>query len=206
MNAVRAADVAAETMSVRPDVRARWEQIAARRHLAAHLVGARSSAGLSADELAARSGLSEQQIASAESATGPVPPPADIAAYLAGCHAPEPAAGGSPSKGGVAALVALQAAGIEAIVAAQKLMLDLAQTTAMQQVETIKSMMAQGVDSDRQPMAYAAAVEKAMADVREAMELGIKAQSEVADLFVRRASAHEGAASHDVPRRPMKVG
>ena len=33
-----------------------------------------------------------------------------------------------------------------------------------------------------------AVVEKAMADVKETMDLGIKAQSEVVDLFVKRAT------------------
>jgi hypothetical protein len=52
--------------------------------------------------------------------------------------------------------------------------------------------MLRGYDSKKQPQAYVedvkAAVEKAMADVKETLDLGIKAQSEVVDLFVKRAT------------------
>ena len=55
-------------------------------------------------------------------------------------------------------------------------------------------VMFKGFDAKKQPAGYAdevkAAVEKAMADVKETVDLGIKAQSEVVDLFVKRATAN----------------
>ena len=79
-------------------------------------------------------------------------------------------------------------------------MFDLVQTVAKKQVEMIKEAMAKadvvfkGFDAKKQPTVYAdemkAAVEKAMADVKETVDLGIKAQSEVVDLFVKRATAN----------------
>ena len=54
--------------------------------------------------------------------------------------------------------------------------------------------MFKGFDAKKQPAVYAdelkAAVEKAMADVKETVDLGIKAQGEVVDLFVKRATAN----------------
>ena len=101
----------------------------------------------------------------------------------------------------VEAFVALQKANVETVVAAQKILFDLAQTVAKKQVEMVKEMMAKtealvkgGFDGKRQPVAYAdevkAAMEKAMADVKETVDLGIRAQSEVVDLFVKRATAN----------------
>ena len=79
-------------------------------------------------------------------------------------------------------------------------MFDLVQTVAKKQVEIVKESMAKtdamfkGFDAKKQPDVYAdemkAAVEKAMADVKETVDLGIKAQSEVVDLFVKRATAN----------------
>lgn len=98
----------------------------------------------------------------------------------------------------VDALVALQKANIDTLIAAQKIMFDLGQTVARKQVEMVREAMAKaetlmkGYDSRKQPQAYAdemkAVVEKAMADVKETVDLGIRAQSEVVDLFVRRAT------------------
>ena len=100
----------------------------------------------------------------------------------------------------VEALVTLQKANIETIVAAQKIMFDLVQTVAKKQVEMSRRrwprprLMFKGFDAKKQPAVYAdemkAAVEKAMADVKETVDLGIKAQSEVVDLFVKRATAN----------------
>ena len=77
----------------------------------------------------------------------------------------------------VEALVGLHKANVETFVAAQKILFDLAQTVAK-----------------KQPAVYAdelkVAVEKAMAEVKETVDLGIKAQSEVVDLFVKRATAN----------------
>ena len=79
-------------------------------------------------------------------------------------------------------------------------MFDLAQTVAKKQVEMSRKRwprptpMFKGFDAKKQPAVYAdemkAAVEKAMADVKETVDLGIKAQSEVVDLFVKRATAN----------------
>ena len=100
----------------------------------------------------------------------------------------------------VEALVTLHKANVETFVAAQKILFDLAQTVAKKQVEYVKEMMAKteamfkGFDAKKQPAVYAdelkAAVEKAMAEVKETVDLGIKAQSEVVDLFVKRATAN----------------
>ena len=74
------------------------------------------------------------------------------------------------------------------------------QTVAKKQAEYIKESFAKseamfkGFDAKKQPAAYAeelkAAMEKAMADVKETVDLGVKAQSEVVDLFVKRATAN----------------
>lgn len=98
------------------------------------------------------------------------------------------------------ALVTLQKANIETVVAAQKIVFDLVQTVAKKQVEMMKEAMGKadvafkGFDVKKEPTAYAdemkAAVEKAMADVKETVDLGIKAQSEVVELFVKRATAN----------------
>ena len=52
--------------------------------------------------------------------------------------------------------------------------------------------MFKGYETEKQPQAYVedvkAAVEKAMADVKETVDLGFKAQGEVVDLFVKRAT------------------
>lgn len=100
----------------------------------------------------------------------------------------------------VEALVSLQKANIETFVAAQKILFDLAQTVAKKQVEYVKESFAKseamfkGIDTKKQPTAYAdelkAAVERAVTDVKETVDLGIKAQSEVVDLFVKRATAN----------------
>lgn len=98
------------------------------------------------------------------------------------------------------AVVAFQKANIETLVAAQKILFDLAQTVAKKQVEYVKESFAKsealfkGFDAKKQPTVYAeelkAAVERAVADVKETVDLGIKAQSEVVDLFVKRATAN----------------
>jgi phasin family protein len=100
----------------------------------------------------------------------------------------------------VEALVTLQKANIETLVAAQKILFDLAQTVAKKQVEYLKDSLAKsetlfkGFDARKQPTAYAdelkAAVEKAVAEAKETVDLGIKAQSEVVELFVKRATAN----------------
>ena len=96
------------------------------------------------------------------------------------------------------ALVAFQKANLETVVAAQRIFFDLAQTVAKRHAEFVKESFARvetafkGYDAKKQPAAYVdemkAVVEKAMADVKETMDLGIKAQSEVVDLFVKRAT------------------
>jgi phasin family protein len=98
----------------------------------------------------------------------------------------------------VEALVALQRANLETVVAAQRIFLDLAQTVAKRQAELVREgfakagVMFKAFDAQREPQSYVdevkAVVEKAMADAKETMDLGIKAQSEVVDLFVKRAT------------------
>lgn len=99
------------------------------------------------------------------------------------------------------AVVALQKANVETMVAAQKIIFDLAQTVTKRNVELVKEFLAKaegtmkaGFDAKKQPAAYVeeakSAVEKALADAKETLDLGIKAQNEVVDLFVKRASAN----------------
>ena len=100
----------------------------------------------------------------------------------------------------VEALITLQKANIETLVAAQKILFDLAQTVAKKQVEYVKESFAKsevlfkGFDTKKQPTAYAdelkAAVERAVTDVKETVDLGIKAQTEVVELLVKRATAN----------------
>lgn len=94
----------------------------------------------------------------------------------------------------------LQRANIETVIAAQKIVFDLVQAVARKQVALVKETMARselmlkGFDAKKQPQVYAdevkAAVEKTMADVKETVDLGIKAQSEVVELFAKRAGAN----------------
>jgi hypothetical protein len=99
------------------------------------------------------------------------------------------------------AYVSLQKANIETVIAAQKIVFDLVQTMAKRQAELVKEMMGKaevamkgGFDGKKQPAAYVdeakAVIEKAMADAKETMDLGLKAQNEVVDLFVKRATAN----------------
>lgn len=116
---------------------------------------------------------------------------------LSTTSAPRPFMPAMP-KFDVEALVAMQKANVETVVSAQRIFFDLAQTVAKRNAETMKAMfqsagtMTRTADAGRQPHAYVdgakSAMEKVMADVKETMDLGIKAQSEVVDLFVKRAT------------------
>ena len=98
----------------------------------------------------------------------------------------------------VDAMMAMQTANMETFVSAQRIMFDLAQTVAKRQAELLKESFAKsetllkGFDAKKQPADYMdearAAMEKAMADAKETMDLGLKAQNEVVDLFVQRAT------------------
>ncbi|HMR30836.1 MAG TPA: phasin family protein [Geminicoccaceae bacterium] len=99
------------------------------------------------------------------------------------------------------AWIALQKANVETVIAAQKIFFDLFQTVSKRQAELFKEMVGKvegsvkgGFDSKKQPAAYVdeakAAIEKAMADAKETMDLGLKAQAEVVDLLVKRATAN----------------
>lgn len=99
------------------------------------------------------------------------------------------------------AWIALQKANVETVIAAQKIFFDLFQTVSKRQAELVKEMVGKvegsmkgGFDAKKQPAAYVdeakAAIEKAMADAKETMDLGLKAQAEVVDLFVKRATAN----------------
>ena len=94
--------------------------------------------------------------------------------------------------------VAMQRANLDTMAAAQKIMLDLAQTFGQRQAEMARGAldrlegMVKGFDGKKQPGAYVeeikVAVEKAMVEAKETMDLGMKAQTEVVDLLVNRAS------------------
>lgn len=99
------------------------------------------------------------------------------------------------------ALVALQKANVETVVAAQKIFFDLFQAVSKRQAELVKEFAGKfegsfkgGFDAKKQPAAYVdeakAAIEKAVADAKETLDLGLKAQAEVVDLFVKRATAN----------------
>jgi hypothetical protein len=97
-------------------------------------------------------------------------------------------------------VLGLYKANVETFVAAQRIMFDFSQTVAKRQVEMVKDSFARaelllkGWDGKKQPQNYVdeakAAIEKAMADVKDTMDLGLKAQNEVVDLFVKRATAN----------------
>ena len=99
------------------------------------------------------------------------------------------------------ALISFQKANVETVVAAQKIFFDLFQTVAKRQTELVKEFaskfegsMKGGFDTKKQPAAYVdeakAAIEKAVADAKETMDLSLKAQAEVVELFVKRATAN----------------
>jgi len=100
----------------------------------------------------------------------------------------------------VEALFALQRANLETLFQAHKLVFDLFETLTRRQAELVKEMMARaedymkGFDPARQPKAYVedarAAIEKAMAEMKQAVELGLETQKKVVELFVQRASAN----------------
>ncbi|MEZ5825910.1 MAG: phasin family protein [Geminicoccaceae bacterium] len=102
------------------------------------------------------------------------------------------------AKFDVDAVVAIQKANLETMVSAQKILFDLAQTFARRQSDMVKDgfsrseKLFQAFDASKQPADYMdearTAMEKALADVKETMDLGMKAQNEVVDLFVQRAS------------------
>ena len=99
------------------------------------------------------------------------------------------------------AFVALQKANIETVVAAQKIWFDLAQAVAKRNADLVKEVASRmevllkgGFDARKQPAAYVdeakAVLEKAVADAQETVDLGVKAQHEVVELLVKRASAN----------------
>jgi phasin family protein len=98
------------------------------------------------------------------------------------------------------AVLSLYKANLDTFVAAQRIMFDFSQTLAKRQVDLLKESFSKaeslmkGFDAKKQPQAYVeeakAALEKALADVKETMDLGMKAQHEVVDLFVKRATAN----------------
>lgn len=101
-------------------------------------------------------------------------------------------------KFNVEALVAMQRANLETVVAAQRIVFDLAQTVAKRNAELVKELLQRAGTVARTPGASGQAqsyvdeakstMEKVMADVKETMDLGLKAQGEVVDLFVKRAT------------------
>ena len=99
------------------------------------------------------------------------------------------------------ALVALQKANIETMMAAQKIMIDFAQTLAgrnmamgKESFAQVEAMLSGGLDTKKQPQAFVdeakVSVEKVVANAKESVDLGVKAQKEVVDLLVARANAN----------------
>jgi hypothetical protein len=97
--------------------------------------------------------------------------------------------------------LALYDANVETLLAIQKIVIDLGRTVASRQVAYFKDAQAKaeaalkgGFDARKQPQAYVdeakAAVEKVVADTKETVELGLKAQNEVAGLVTRRVKAN----------------
>ncbi|MCB2053939.1 MAG: phasin family protein [Geminicoccaceae bacterium] len=98
----------------------------------------------------------------------------------------------------VEAMFAMQRANIETLVAVQKIFFDLAQTMARRQSEMMKDAFDRGQammktqDGKSKPADYMdearVAMEKAVADAKETLDLGLKAQNEAVDLVVKRAA------------------
>ncbi len=98
------------------------------------------------------------------------------------------------------AMMAIQKANIETMTAIQKIMFDLTQAVAGRQADMFKEAFARtetimkGFDQKKDPQAYVeearAAFEKAFADVKETIDMGMKAQNEVVDLVVKRSQAN----------------
>lgn len=99
------------------------------------------------------------------------------------------------------AVLALYDANVETMLAVQKIVIDFGRTLAGRQVAYAKDAQAKieaalkgGIDTGKQPQAYVdeakAAVEKAVADAKETVELGLKAQNEVAGLVTKRMKAN----------------
>lgn len=98
----------------------------------------------------------------------------------------------------MSAFFALQRANVETMVEAQRVMLDFTQTLTRRQADLVKELldragsMMRDKDANDRPQNYMdeakAVIEMTMADVKETMDLGVKAQNEVVDLFMKRAS------------------
>lgn len=98
----------------------------------------------------------------------------------------------------VEAIVALQKANFETLFNAQQILVDAAQAASAAHVAWVKEIMevAQssmtGFDADKKPEAYFAeakiAAEKAVAVLQTEIDLGLKAQNEVAELLTKRAA------------------
>lgn len=97
------------------------------------------------------------------------------------------------------ALIGMQKANVETLVQAQAVMVEAAQAIAKLQTglleETFKSMQAfLKFDAKVKPEAYLAdakaAAEKVMAVAKEELDVGMKAQTEVAQLVTKRAAAN----------------
>ncbi len=98
------------------------------------------------------------------------------------------------------AWIALNKANLETLVAAQKILFDFWQTVAKRQAEMLKETVGKAesffkaFDVRKQPKEYVeeakSVLEKAMADAKETLDLGMKAQAEVVDLLVKRATAN----------------
>ncbi|MCB1882821.1 MAG: phasin family protein [Geminicoccaceae bacterium] len=93
--------------------------------------------------------------------------------------------------------VGMHRTNLETFAEAQRVMLDFAQTMTRRQADLMKDMLdrmggfARNADAKDRPQAYVdefkSALERTVADMKETMDLGLKAQNEVVDLFVKQA-------------------
>ncbi len=94
----------------------------------------------------------------------------------------------------------LQRANLETWLQAQKLVFDYSTTLGRKQLELVKELfgraegLVKGVDAKKQPQELVeeakAAVDKAFQDLKEAVDLGLKTQSQVLELWFKRATAN----------------
>jgi hypothetical protein len=99
------------------------------------------------------------------------------------------------------AFAALQKANIETLLQAQRIVSETAQAVAQLQADWLKEVAQQvqayvGAGAAKKPEAILAdgraAAERAFAVARQGFDLGVRAQSEVVDLFTKRAVANIG--------------
>ncbi len=98
------------------------------------------------------------------------------------------------------ALLRLQRENLETWFQAQKILFDFSTALGKRQAALFEEAIARaeelmkGLDPKKQPASYAeeakAALEKAVGQIRETVDLGLKTQSQVVELLVKRAAAN----------------